>query len=69
MKGCPCPRARQMRKVGGDLRVGPSTGVSGGQVVKVRGIGVRGYTRKVKEEGTKTDLFSCLSVVAAALCI
>ena len=58
-----------MRKVGGDLRVGPSIGVSGGQVVKVGGIGVRGYIKKVKEEGTKTDLFLRLSVVAAALCI
>lgn len=58
-----------MRKVSGDLRVGPSNRVTGGQVVKVGGIGVRGYTKKLKEEGGKTGVFLCLVVVAAALCI
>lgn len=54
-----------MRKVGGNLREGLSIGVSGQQVVKVGAICVRRYTKKVKEEGTRTDLFSHLAVVAA----
>lgn len=29
-----------------------------GQVVKVRCVGVRSYSKKVKEKGTKTDLFA-----------
>lgn len=57
-----------MKKNGGNLRVGPRIGVCGRQVVKVGGRGVKGYTKKVKEVGTKTDLFSRLAAGAAALC-
>jgi len=57
-----------MRKIWGDLRVGPRIAVCRRQAVKVGVRDVKVYTKKVKEEGKKTDLFSSLSAGVPPLC-